>query len=83
MDLNEKLRLIESKYDLGEFVGQLLEDLNSNPNAWENETLDRYLEAMQAWILNSEASDQKTDAVRPEPTWRTFAEILSPARIYE
>jgi hypothetical protein len=83
VDLNEKLRLIESKDDLGEFVGQLLEDLNSNPNAWENETLDRYLEAMQAWILDSEASDQKAGVVRPEPTWRTFAEILSAARIYE
>ena len=84
MDLQEQLRLIASKGDLARFVDLLHQDLQMNPDAWENPTLDRFLEAMHAWLLDSEKLEQNSGAGHPEsPSWRTFAEILSAARIYE
>jgi hypothetical protein len=38
------------RQDLSQFVGALRTDLATNPDRWENPTLDRFLEAMGAWI---------------------------------
>jgi hypothetical protein len=84
MSLPERLEAIRSKEDLAEFVVALHGDFRANPTAWENDTLDRLLDAMQAWIRLLDAYYQNAGQECPEmPTWRTFAEILCAARIYE
>ena len=42
---------------------------------WENPTLDRFLEALAAYADDA--------AVSEPPTWRTFAEFLAAAKVYE
>ena len=55
----------------------LMEDLERNPDGWENPTLPRYLESMRAWL---EASQRKSPS---EPSWDLIADMLEAAKIYE
>lgn len=58
-------------------VRDLLVDLKENPESWENPTLDRYLEALGAWL---EAAGKKQDQ---SPTWDLIVDMLEAAKIYE
>lgn len=44
---------------------------------WENPDLGRFLEAMHAW------TEDMGDRVASQPTWRTFADMLIAAKVYE
>lgn len=61
-------------------VARLIEamraDLAQDPGAWENHTLDRYLESLGAVI------DARGEAIR-QPTWQLVAELLVIASGYE
>lgn len=75
---------IDTKNDLANFIGELRSNLISNPADWENPSLDRYLEAMEAWIKSMDSYKENTgdmDVMRPN--WRTFAKILYAAKVYE
>ena len=77
MQLHELVERVDSRERFLVFVAALQADLRSAPADWENPSLDRYLAALEAW-----ASDM--GARLPEsPSWRTFADILYAARIYE
>ena len=52
MDLTEARDSIETRQDLARFVNLLRQDLANNADAWENPTLDRYLEALAGWIAD-------------------------------
>ena len=54
MELHERVNKIKTKQDLCQFVGALRADLATHPERWENPTLDRFLEAMEAWIEGME-----------------------------
>lgn len=77
MELQEGVNKIKTKQDLSQFVDALRADLATHPERWENPTLDRFLEAMRAWI-----EDTGQQAADP-PTWKTFGDILMAARMYE
>ena len=79
MDLSNRVRSIETRADLAEFVRALLGDLQRKPETWENQTLDRYLEAMAAWIESSGEVREEWDS----PSWRYIGELLIAAKIYE
>lgn len=49
-------------------------------NGWENRTLSPFLDAMHSWSLY-EGTDRLH--VPEEPSWRTFAEMLAAAKVYE
>ena len=84
MDLDMRLDAIHTKDDLAGFVAELKADLLRNPEDWENPDLPSYLEAMTAWIQSMEAFYQNAGRGFPDPpSWKTFAEILLAARIYE
>lgn len=55
----------------------LRDDFARNPDEWENPTLDRYLEAMQAWL------GAVQDRVGTQPSWRLFILMLQAAKHYE
>ncbi|MBM7117747.1 DUF7660 family protein [Archangium primigenium] len=77
-------RDVQSREDLARFVRGLAQALEQHPEAWENATLPRFLEAMSAWIEDMDGYYQNQGAAVPtRPEWRTFAEILSAARVYE
>ena len=50
MELHEKIDRITTNKDLANFIEALRSDLLANPNDWENPNLERFLEAMAAWI---------------------------------
>ena len=84
MELKERVTAIASKQDLADFVGALRKELETQGEEWENPTLERFLEAMQAWIEDSDGYYANTGQPVPvQPTWRTFAEILIASKIYE
>ena len=56
---------------------QLGTDLAENPEGWENPTLERYLEAMAAWMGSAKAREIE------QPTWDLACQMLVAASIYE
>jgi hypothetical protein len=82
--VNKEIDSINTKEDLAEFLFGLRKDLIENPGDWENQTLDRYLEAMESWIRVIDAYSKDTgDIEARSPSWKTFAKILSAAKVYE
>lgn len=75
--LNAAAHSLSTREELVQFIARLRNDLDANASGWENPTLPRYLEAMEAWIA----------AVKPgpdnEPKWRTLAHVLLAASLYE
>jgi hypothetical protein len=75
---------VNSKSDFAQFVEELRADLAKNPDEWENPTLDRFLEALAAWVAASDNFSRNTARPLPDSvSWRFFAEALAAARIYE
>ncbi|MEH7452795.1 DUF7660 family protein [Gottfriedia acidiceleris] len=76
MDIWEKCENVKTKNDFIMFVESLRSDLNTNEVEWENVTLEAYLEAMKAWMTD-------TDRLSDSPSWKDFAVILLSGRFYE
>jgi hypothetical protein len=84
MKPHERVAGIKSKADLVEFVRALRDDLQANPEAWENASLDRYLSALASWLEDSDGYYQNQGRAIPvSPSWRDVAEILMAAKMYE
>ena len=92
MELHEMIKRVDSKESFLEFVEALRADWAASrveeqaspsspysPDArgWENPDLGRFLEAMQAW------TEDMGERVPAAASWRTFAEMLCAAKIYE
>jgi len=75
---------VRSREDLAAFVSALRHHLESNEPDWENPTLDRYLEALAAWITDSPSYfKNRGEPVPSEPTWALVAGMLYAAGFYE
>lgn len=80
----DKPREVRSRQDLAEFVRRLRDDLKNHPEEWENRDLDRFLEAMSAWVDDMEGYfANQGEPVPSRPEWHTLAEILVAAKRYE
>jgi hypothetical protein len=79
MELHEMVERVDSKESFLEFVAALRADwqLRADQPEWENPDLGRFLDAMQAW------TEDMGERVPAAPSWRTFAEMLIAAKIYE
>jgi hypothetical protein len=71
------------------FLEILRNDLNANQDQWTNQTLDDFLEAMTRYAEDIQGYYDNQEKETGEhinadiPSWRTFADILKGARIYE
>ena len=84
MDLLDQQRTLRTREEFAAFVDQLREDLLKRPEEWENPTLDRFLEAMAAWVSASPGYFRNIGQPYPEDVnWSFFAGVLLAARIYE
>ena len=84
MSLNETVRQIETREDFVAMLAELLLDLRTKPEEWENSTLERYLEAIADWTGDSDGYYANRGIPVPEqPNWRTFGEVLLAAKYYE
>jgi hypothetical protein len=70
-------RQLKTRADVIEAIRNLRVDLNTNPDNWENPTLDRYLEAMARWLRDY------GNKYNPSPSWEFIGQMLHAAKIYE
>jgi len=77
-------RGVRSREDLTRFVRILAEDREEGPEEWQNADLGPFLKAMSAWIDDMEGYYQnRGESVPIRPEWRTLADMLAAARVYE
>lgn len=84
MTLNERIATIKTREDFIAFVALLREDWQQRGDEWENPTLDRYFEAMGAWV--SDMDGYYKNSGKPMPTnidWEFIASVLMAASMYE
>jgi hypothetical protein len=75
---------VTSREELAQFVLALRTDLAEHPDEWENVTLDRYLEALAAYIADAPGWYRNNNiALPPNGDWTFFARVLAGAAIYE
>lgn len=73
-ELGHAAQNIKTREDFEFFLEKLVSDYNQNKEAWQNDTLKSYLEALHGFNYNSE---------KDRPSWKAFAEMLLAARLYE
>jgi hypothetical protein len=84
MTLDERHESVRSRDDLVEFVKALREDLRDNPECWENADLERFLEALGAWVKDMDGYYRSQGKPVPQqPDWKVVADMLMGASIYE
>lgn len=75
---------VRSREDLAQFLRNLAQDLRLRPETWENADLGSFLEAMSAWVDDLDGYYRnRGEAVPTQPDWKTIAEIVAAARVYE
>lgn len=81
---HEVIADVRSMGDFAQFVSMLRDDFIKNEEGWENPTMDRFLDAMQAWVISMDAYHRKTgEGIAVEPTWQGFAQTLHASTMYE
>ena len=73
--LDAAARSISTREEFVRFMSDLQADFITNGQAWENPTLERYLDALGSWVTDS--------TIPNEPVWRTMARALLAASRYE
>ncbi len=75
---------IQTRADLARFIGELAEESRTTSASWENGTLERYLEALDAWTADMGGYFRNRDEPEPsEPSWGLIALMLTAAVGYE
>jgi hypothetical protein len=84
MTLTEHNNSIRSREDLAGFVRELNRDLHDNPASWENASLERFLEAISAWVEDMDGYYlNQGKPVPQQPDWKVVGDILMAAKMYE
>ena len=79
-----KVEEVNTRNDLNLFIQHLRLDLIENTKSWENDTLERYIEAMAGWVNDMDGFYRNNNLnIEDEPMWRVFARILQASSIYE
>ncbi|MFI1801616.1 hypothetical protein ACH427_30340 [Streptomyces sp. NPDC020379] len=75
---------IRSREELAAFIRGLHEDYLRRGHAWENGTLDRFLQALAAWTSDSSGWYSNFGKELPEGgDWTFLARALQAATVYE
>jgi hypothetical protein len=75
---------VHSREELVAFVHDLHQDYLRRGHDWENQTLDRFLEALAAWMASSDGWYQNFGKELPAGgDWTFIARALSAATVYE
>ena len=71
----------QTRADLADFVGLMLADFHaSGADEWENGTLGRFLDGLQAVLVDGVAPEELNSE---HSSWRMFAQLLASASGYE
>ncbi|MET8833529.1 hypothetical protein ABZV78_06395 [Micromonospora sp. NPDC004540] len=83
-DLDALVETVETHEDLTGFVFALEANLHHDPEAWENRTLESYLDALQRFTTSLDSwARNNAQALPVQPTWHLIARLLLIARTYE
>ena len=99
MSLDELLEQVNSKETFLRYAHALAEDFRDEqekeavnptpwlgvvqgPNGWYNFTIDGFVQAMCYWAAATSAATDKP-MVPEQPSWKSFAEMLSMGKEYE
>jgi hypothetical protein len=75
---------VRSRDELVSFVQELREDYLRRGHEWENQSLDRFLEALAAWMRASPGWYQNFGKELPDGgDWTFLARALQAATVYE
>lgn len=75
---------IHTRDDLAAFIRDLHQDYLRRGHEWENSTLDRFLEALAAWIDDSDGWYRNFGKELPaNGDWTFIARALGAATVYE
>ena len=75
---------VQSRADLVEFLGALVEDLRARPNQVGNDTTVSYLDGLYGWAHGMDGYFLGRGEPPPTaPSWRLFAQMITAALVYE
>jgi hypothetical protein len=75
---------VHNRIDLAAYVAQLSRAAAIESDDWENPSLDRYLEALSAFIDGMDSDFiNRGEPVPDEPNWAMIAKMLRAACFYE
>ncbi|WP_026151629.1 DUF7660 family protein [Streptomyces prunicolor] len=84
MGLHEKADLVRTRDDFARFLTDVLADLQNRPQDWENGTLERFLEAWSAWVVDMPGwYKNRGERIPDQPDWNLLAAMVMAARVYE
>ena len=84
MNLIEHQNSICLREDFVAFVKALSKDLHDNPESWENDNLERFLEALSSWVEDMDGYYlNQGQSVPQQPDWKVVADMLMAAKMYE
>jgi hypothetical protein len=79
-----ELDQIITREDFVSFIKALASDYINSPDKWENSTIDRYLEALAAWVEDMDGYYRNMGETVPvDIDWKAFANMLMAAKMYE
>jgi hypothetical protein len=83
-DLADLIPDIRARQDLASFIRELAKNFRNNPDEWKNATVDSFLEALAAWTNDMDGYYRnKNEDVPVNPQWKTIADMLMAASVYE
>ncbi len=75
---------VGSREDLVAYINRLRDEYRADPEAWENNSLERFLDALAAWIDDSPGYWSNIGQPNSEqPDWSWVALALRAATLYE
>lgn len=74
---------IETREDFSQFAQLLMQNYKKRRGEWENDKLDRYLEAVAAFSSDYEGYVRNTGSGAEGNPWRLLATVLLAAKVYE
>lgn len=84
MNPKELVKNIRNREDFVSFLGELQKDFQDNKGEWENTTVDSYLNAVSAWVADSDEYYINQNQQQPENmNWKAIAEMLISGKYYE
>jgi hypothetical protein len=76
---------VNSRTSFVDFLALLHQDFLDNPDTWQNNTLESFLEAAGRYAEDIQGYYDNTNQLlnADEASWQTFADILKGVKVYE